>query len=236
MDAGEPETRGAGVTITIFLVSLLAAMALGMPIAFALLICGVALMLHMDIFDTQILAQNLINGADNFPLLAVPFFILAGELMNAGGLSRKIIEIAMALVGHIKGGLGYVAIVAAVIMASLSGSAVADTAALAALLIPMMKNAGYDVNRSCGLIAAGGIIAPVIPPSIGFIIFGVAANVSITKLFMAGIVPGLLMGLSLVVAWWIALSRGRTASRSRGALPWRSSRRFWADSGRCCCR
>ena len=99
--------------ITIFLVSLLAAMALGMPIAFALLTCGVALMLHMDIFDTQILAQNLINGADNFPLLAVPFFILAGELMNSGGLSRKIIEIAMDLVGHVKGGLGYVAIIAA---------------------------------------------------------------------------------------------------------------------------
>jgi TRAP-type transport system large permease protein len=203
------------VTITIFLASLLGAMTLGMPIAFALLICGVALMSYMDIFDTQILAQNLINGADNFPLLAVPFFILAGELMNAGGLSRKIIEIAMALVGHIKGGLGYVAIVAAVIMASLSGSAIADTAALAALLIPMMKTAGYDVNRSCGLIAAGGIIAPVIPPSIGFIIFGVAANVSITKLFLAGIVPGLLMGLSLVVAWGIICRKEGGESQPR---------------------
>lgn len=203
------------MTITIFLASLLGTMALGMPIAFALLLCGVALMSYMDIFDTQILAQNLINGADNFPLLAVPFFILAGELMNAGGLSRKIIDIAMALVGHIKGGLGYVAIVAAVILASLSGSAVADTAALAALLVPMMKNAGYDVNRSCGLIAAGGIIAPVIPPSIGFIIFGVAANVSITKLFLAGVVPGLLMGLSLVVAWWIVSLKDAGVSQAR---------------------
>jgi len=203
------------VTIGIFLASLLGAMALGMPIAFALLICGLALMTYMDIFDTQILAQNLINGADNFPLLAVPFFILAGELMNTGGLSRKIIEIAMALVGHIKGGLGYVAIVAAIILASLSGSAVADTAALAALLVPMMKNAGYDVNRSCGLIAAGGIIAPVIPPSIGFIIFGVAANVSITKLFLAGIVPGLLMGLSLVVAWWIVCLKDGGEAQAR---------------------
>jgi tripartite ATP-independent transporter DctM subunit len=203
------------VIITVFLVSLLGAMALGMPIAFALLICGVCLMSYLDMFDAQIIAQNLINGADSFPLLAVPFFILAGELMNVGGLSRRIIDIAMALVGHIRGGLGYVTIVAAVIMASLSGSAIADTAALSALLIPMMKKAGHDVNRSCGLIAAAGILAPVIPPSIGFIIFGVAAGVSITKLFLAGIVPGVLMGLSLVVAWWIVCLRDRSVPQPR---------------------
>jgi tripartite ATP-independent transporter DctM subunit len=122
----------------------------------------------------------------------------------------------MALVGHVRGGLGYVAIFAAVVLASLSGSAIADTAALAALLVPMMRNAGYEVNRSCGLIAAGGIIAPVIPPSIGFVIFGVAAGVSITKLFLAGIVPGLLMGASLVVAW--ALVSGKEA-RPAAARP-----------------
>jgi tripartite ATP-independent transporter DctM subunit len=172
-------------------------------------------MTTMDLFDTQIIAQNLINGADNFPLLAVPFFILAGELMNAGGLSRRIIDIAMALVGHIRGGLGYVTIFAAILMASLSGSAVADTAALSALLIPMMKNAGHDENRSCGLVAAGGIIALVIPPSIGFVIFGVAAGVSITKLFLAGIVPGILMGLSLVVAWWLVCLRDGSKPQPR---------------------
>jgi TRAP-type transport system large permease protein len=153
-------------------------------------------------FDSQILAQRFVDGADNFPLLAVPFFLLAGEFMNAGGLSRRIVNLAMAWVGHFRGGLGYVAVMAAIIMASLSGSAVADTAALAALLIPMMKRAGYEVNRSAGLIAAGGIIAPVIPPSIGFIVFGVAGNVSITKLFLAGIVPGVLMGVAIGVTWW----------------------------------
>jgi tripartite ATP-independent transporter DctM subunit len=110
--------------------------------------------------------------------------------------------------------------VAAIIMASLSGSAAADTAALAAILIPMMRQAGYDVPRSAGLIAAGGIIAPVIPPSIGFIVFGVAANVSIPRLFVAGIVPGILMGLSLVIAWYIVAKK-----ETMGSYP----RRSWAE-------
>ncbi len=190
------------MTITVFLGSMLAAMALGIPIAFSLLLCGAALMWHLNMFDAQILAQNVINGADSFPLLAVPFFMLAGEVMNAGGLSRRIVNFAMALVGHIKGGLGYVTIVAAVIMASLSGSAVADAAALTALLLPMMVAAGHDKARSAGLIASAGIIAPIIPPSIGFVIFGVSANVSISKLFMAGIFPGIWLAAALWFTWW----------------------------------
>jgi len=191
------------MTIAVFVLSLLGAMALGVPIAFSLLICGVALMVHLNMFDAQILAQNLIEGSNSFPLLAVPFFMLAGEIMNAGGLSRRIVNFAMACVGHIKGGLGYVTIMAAVIMAALSGSAVADAAALASLLLPMMVAAGHDRARSAGLIASAGIIAPVIPPSIGFVIFGVAGNVSISKLFMAGIVPGVLLGASLWITWWL---------------------------------
>ena len=191
------------MTVIVFIVSLLAAMALGMPLAFSLIVSGVALMLHMNNFDTQIVSQNLINGADNFPLMAVPFFMLAGELMNAGGMSRRIVNSAMVWVGHFRGGLGYVAVFAAIVMASLSGSAVADTAALAAVLLPMMRKAGYRMDRSAGLIAAGGIIAPVIPPSIGFILFGVIGGVSISKLFMAGIFPGLMMGFALIVTWWI---------------------------------
>ncbi|CAN7368132.1 TRAP transporter large permease subunit [Bosea sp. LjRoot90] len=193
--------------VFVFIASLLGLMALGMPVAFALIGCGLAMMLYMGISDPQIIIQNMWDGANSFPLLAVPFFMLAGELMNAGGMTRRIITMAMAWIGHIRGGLGYVAVIAAVIMASLSGSAVADTAALASVLIPLMRTAGYDINRSCGLIACGGIIAPVIPPSIGMIIFGVTGGVSITKLFIAGIVPGILMGVAIMLAWRWSITR-----------------------------
>jgi TRAP-type transport system large permease protein len=219
------------MTVAVFLGALLAAMALGVPIAYALLVSGAALMWHLDMFDTQILAQNLINGADSFPLLAVPFFMLAGEIMNVGGLSRRIVNLALALVGHLRGGLGYVTILAAVLMAALSGSAVADTAALAALLLPMMRRAGHDPARAGGLIASAGIIAPVIPPSIGFVIFGVAANLSIGKLFMAGIVPGVLMGVAIAVTWFIVAKKENTtpppkASRAERVAALKSS--TWA--------
>ncbi len=213
------------MTITIFLAVLLGAMALGVPIAFSLLVTGAALMWHLNMFDAQILAQNMIEGANSFPLLAVPFFMLAGEIMNAGGLSKRIVAFATTLVGHLRGGLGYVGIMAAVIMGALSGSAVADAAALAALLLPVMNRAGYDRARSAGLIAAGSIIAPIIPPSIGFVIFGVTANVSISKLFLAGIVPGLMLGLTLAITWWllsrksdVALTPRATRAEVLGAL------------------
>ncbi|QPB42282.1 TRAP transporter large permease subunit [Rodentibacter haemolyticus] len=188
--------------VVIFLSVLLGAIILGIPVAFSLLICGIALMLQLDLFDSQILAQHLISGADSFSLMAIPFFILAGEIMNEGGLSKRIIDLPMKLVGHKRGGLGFVAIIAAMIMASLSGSAVADTAAVAAMLLPMMKTTGYPVDKSAGLIGTAGIIAPIIPPSIPFIVFGVASGVSITKLFLAGIFPGLMMGIALASLWW----------------------------------
>ena len=207
------------MTIAIFLGSLLGAMALGIPIAFSLLLCGAALMWHLNMFDPQILAQNVINGADSFPLLAVPFFMLAGEVMNAGGLSRRIVNFALTLVGHIKGGLGYVAIVAAVMMAALSGSAVADAAALSALLLPMMVAAGHDKGRSAGLLASASIIAPIIPPSIGCVIFGVAANVSISKLFMAGIAPGIILAGALWATWWWVARKEQVAVPPRKTVP-----------------
>lgn len=213
------------MTIAVFLVTLFGTLALGVPVAFALMFCGVVLMLYMDIFNTQIVAQQMISGANTFTLLAIPFFLLAGELMNAGGLSKRIVDFAIACVGHIRGGLGIVAIFAAVIMASLSGSAAADSAALAAILIPMMREAGYNVPRSAGLMASGGVIAPVIPPSIAFIIFGVAANVSITGLFMGGIVPGLMMAISLIIMWSLVARREKvkTLPRQSGSARLRAS-------------
>jgi TRAP-type transport system large permease protein len=172
-------------------------------------------------FDAQIIAQNVINGADSFPLMAVPFFLLAGEVMNAGGLSRRIVAVALAAVGHVRGGLGYVTVMAACVLAALSGSAIADAAALAGLLVPMMVHAGHDKSRAAGLVASAGIIGPIIPPSIGFVIFGVAANLSITKLFLAGIMPGLYLGLALMLTWWWLSRRENLAPpprRPRGEM------------------
>src|SRR5215210_6931750 len=197
-------------------------MALGMPIAFALVVCGIALMHSLNIFDSQIVAQNIINGADSFPLMAVPFFMLAGEIMNTGGLSKRIVDVALKAVGHVKGGLGYVAIVAACILSALSGSAVADAAALSALLVPMMVQAGHSKASSAGLIAASGIIGPVIPPSIGFVVFGVVGGVSITKLFLAGLVPGILIGIGLAFAWWWEVRKETIVSPPK---------RSWAELG-----
>ena len=219
------------MTIFVFVGALLAAMALGIPIAFSLLASGVALMWHLDLFDSQILAQNLIGGADSFPLLAVPFFMLAGEIMNVGGLSKRIVDFALALVGHVKGGLGYVTIMAGCLLSALSGSAVADAAALTALLLPMMVSAGHAKPRAAGLIAATGVIGPVIPPSIGLVIFGVAANVSISKLFLAAIVPGLLIGGALWVTWAWLVRRERIVppSRKSGAEVFTAFRKaLWA--------
>ncbi len=188
-----------------FIVVMLGLMGLGVPIAFSLILTGAAMAWILGFWDTQLFAQNLVGGVDSFPLLAVPFFILAGELMNAGGLSRRIIELAQAWVGHIRGGLGYVAVGAAILMASMSGSAIADTAALATILLPMMRQQGYPLATSAGLLAAGGIIAPIIPPSMPFVIYGVTTNTSITQLFLSGIVPGLLMGMVLIFAWRIQM-------------------------------
>lgn len=190
------------MTLIVFLVSLIGSMFIGLPISFALLFSGVSMMLHMNGFNSQILSQNLFSGADSFSMMAIPFFVLAGEFMNEGGITKRIVNAANAMVGHVRGGLGYVSILAILLFASMVGSAVASTAALGAILIPMMVRAGYNRDKSTALIAAGNILSPIMPPSVPMIVFGVQAGVSITNLFMAGIAPAIYLSAILCGIWF----------------------------------
>ncbi|MEW6661447.1 MAG: TRAP transporter large permease [Bacillota bacterium] len=204
--------------VLLFLGGLFGLLLIGVPIGFSLLLVAALLLYAMGNFDTRFVTQAVIFGANTFTLLAIPFFILAGNIMAHGGISKRLVGFVNAAVGHVRGGLGYVTIVSSVIFAGLSGSAVADAAALGALLIPMMVAAGYDRAVATALIVAAATIAPIIPPSIPMILFGVAAEVSIGRLFMAGIVPGLLMASGLMVCWYFIAKKhnypaGQKASR-----------------------
>lgn len=203
------------MTLVVFLASLVGSMAIGLPICFSLLFSGVCMMLFMNGFNSQILSQNLFSGADSFFMMAVPFFILAGEFMNRGGITKRIVNAANAMVGHVRGGLGYVSILAILLFASMVGSAVASTAALGAILIPMMVRAGYNRDKSTGLIAAGNILSPIMPPSVPMIIFGVQASVSVTSLFMAGIAPAVYLSVSLCILWFFVARKDKLPTAPR---------------------
>jgi tripartite ATP-independent transporter DctM subunit len=190
-----------------FLVTLFAFLPLGIPIAFILLICCMVLMLVLGNFSAFTMAQNIVTGMNSSALMAIPFFMLAGEIMSQGGLSKRIVDFANILVGSISGGLGYATIIASIIFAGLSGSPVADAAALGAILIPMMVAAGYDRDISTALVCSAAIIAPIIPPSVPMIVLGSAVGVSVTQCFMAGIFPGLVIGVGLMVIWYFIVKR-----------------------------
>lgn len=202
-----------------FLLGLFGFILLNIPIAFALVLTTVILMLLLtgDV-STPIIAQSIIRGVDSFPLMAIPFFILAGEIMNEGGISRRIVEFARALVGHVTGGLGYVGVVASMLFAGVSGSAVADTSAIGSILLPMMDKEGYKKPSSASLIAAAGTIGPIIPPSIPMILFGVIGGVSVVKMFLGGIVPGILIGIGLMVVWYFHSKRQGYKSSNKSTL------------------
>ena len=204
--------------IVLFLVYLCGAMMLGMPIAFSLLLGSVATALHMggSATNPQIIAAQLMRGVDSVTMMALPFFIIAGELMNRGGLTRRIIDFCNIFVGGMRGGLGYVTILACLIFASLVGSAVASTAALGAILIPMMADSGYSRAKAAGLVAAGNMVAPIMPPSVPMIVYGVAAGVSIKSLFLGGIAPAVYLTLIMGLAWFfIARKEGITSHMQR---------------------
>ncbi|MGD9155964.1 MAG: TRAP transporter large permease [Bacillota bacterium] len=184
-----------------FLLSLFILLPLGIPIAIVLVLSAIALMFVMGNWDSMIISHAMVMGTNSFALMAIPFFMLAGEFMSRGGLSRRIVDFANIIVGRFKGGLGYAAILASIIFAGLSGSAVADAAALGAILVPLMVTDGYNASRATGLICSGAIIAPIIPPSVPMIVLGSAVGISISKMFMAGIAPGIILGIALMITW-----------------------------------
>lgn len=189
----------------------------GTPIAFVLGITGmVALLLTMDPMMLLLIPQQIFQGMDSFVLLAIPFFIFAGELMNLAGITDKIIVLANALVGRFRGGLAHVTIVASILFAGISGAAVADVAALGAILIPAMTKSGYSKPYATAVTASASIIGPTIPPSIPMIIYGAVTNVSIAGLFATGVTPGLMMGvLMMLTNYIISRKRGYQASEVR---------------------
>lgn len=189
--------------LLVFVAALFGLLPFGIPIAVILIICAFSLMFYMGMSDVSVISQHIVMGTNNFSLMAIPFFMLAGEFMSEGGLSKRIVNFANLVVGRVRGGLGYVAIVASMIFAGLSGSAVADAAALGAILVPMMLANGYRPERAVGLICAGAIIAPIIPPSIPMIVLGSSVGLSISRMFMSGIFPGILIGAVLMAAWFV---------------------------------
>ncbi len=191
----------------VFLGSLFALLFTGIPIALALMLCAIIMMGYMGLDDTMILAQQMVDGTSNYILTAIPFFILAGEIMHHGGISARLVKFAELVVGSARGGLGYVTILASILFAGLSGVAIADVSAIGSILIPLMAAAGYRKDRSTGLVCASSLMAPIIPPSLPLIVLGVTVELSIGKLFMAGIFPGLFLGLCLMAVWFIMVRK-----------------------------
>ena len=204
--------------ITLFIL-MLAMFAIATPIAWSMGIASAVYMTFGPHVPLQGLVQRMIGGIDTFPLLAIPFFILAGNLMNTGGITERLVAFSKALVGHIIGGLAHVVVVTNMIMAGMSGSGIADAAGTGAVLIPAMQRAGYGVPFAAAIVGAAGTIGPIIPPSIPFVIYGSLANTSIGRLLLAGAVPGVLMGIMLMLfVYFIAKRRqypaeGRVARR-----------------------
>jgi len=207
------------MTLLVLTGGLLLLMALGFPVAFAMIGASVAYIFLRGDIPFLIVAQRVTVGVDSFVLLAIPFFLLAGELMNQGGITKRLVEVSRVLVGGVAGGLGHVTVVTNMIMAGMSGSGIADAAGTGAVLIPAMQRAGYGVPFAAAIVGAAGTIGPIIPPSIPFVIYGSLANTSIGRLLLAGAIPGVLMGIMLMLfVYFIAKRRqypaeGRVARR-----------------------
>jgi tripartite ATP-independent transporter DctM subunit len=210
-----------------FLPLFLGTLMLGLPVFFALLAApGIMLWLNGQERDLVLLYRNTYNGMDSFPLMAIPFFMLAGEMMNRGGITLRLVEFAQALVGHFRAGLAQVNILSSMLFAGLSGSAVADTSALGSMLIPAMEKEGYTRRFAAAVTAASSVIGPIIPPSGIMIIYAYVMEQSVAALFLAGIVPGILVGLGLMIVTNVI------ARRNPGAMPPLKRRAGWGEKGR----
>lgn len=197
------------MTLLVLVGGLVALSLVGVPLAFAILgACVATILIFRPGLPLELVAQHVVSGVDNFPLIAVALFLLAGELMNSGGITRRIVEFAATLVGHIRGGLGHVTVLASMIISGISGSAVADAAATGSVMVPAMKRAGYPPAFSAALCETAAVMGPIIPPSIPMVIYAILVEVSVGRMFVAGIVPGLLMGILLLVAVYL-ISRKR---------------------------
>lgn len=186
--------------LLVFLISLFFFIFIGAPIFMGIGLSSIILWLwHFGTIEPCILIQKMFIGIDSFPLMAIPFFMLAGELMNTGGVSRRLVAFAQCLIGWVHGGLGFAVILSSMFIAAILGSASASAAMIGMVMIPAMIERGYDTDFSAALIAASGSIGPIIPPSIPFIVYGVIGEISIAKLFVAGYIPGILMGLAFMI-------------------------------------
>ncbi len=192
--------------VTLIVIVFLSTLLLGFPVAFCLGITSFAALLKADI-PLTLMAQRMFTGIDSFPLMAVPFFVLAGELMNKGGTTNRLIDFANVLVGRVRGGLAHTNIVASMFFGGISGSAVADTSAMSTILVPGMVRKGYGKAFSAAVTAASSTMGPIIPPSIFMVIMGVTTGLSIGALFAAGLIPGLLMGVSMMVLSYVIAIR-----------------------------
>ncbi|MGO1395161.1 MAG: TRAP transporter large permease [Halomonas sp.] len=212
----------------IFLGILFASLALGLPIAFGLGIAAVVMAFLSDI-PLSILIEQSVRGVNSFPLLAIPFFILVGEVMSNGGIARRLMELAGALVGFVRGGLGQVAITGSMFFGGISGSAVADTAATGAMMIPSMTKQGYSAPQATAINTVSSVIGIIIPPSIPLILFGIVTETSISRLFIAGIVPGILIGFGLMATTFIMATIGHAGQtrKFRFDVLWQAFKAAW---------
>ena len=189
--------------LVIFLVTIFACMLIGVPIAFSILITVLTMAETSGVTSYAMIPSYMWSGVNNFALMAVPFFVLCGDIMNAGDLSKGIVDFCRVLLGHIKAGIGYAAILACMIFAALTGAAIVCVSAIGGIMLPIMLKEGYDASDSTAVICAGSITGPIIPPSLPMVIYGVISGVSVTKMFVGGVVPGIITGLFCMAVWYM---------------------------------